>query len=719
MDKLAFSIRRFFTGAKARPIDRDQVAAKEGRAIDFLLSRWQRNQPTYSPHNYFSLAREGYSKNEVVYACVNERATSFTSAPLRVYRDGVSGPEEIPTHGLRQLMIRPNAIMSAEDFWISTVSYYDIAGNAFWWKVRSAAGRVVELWPLRPDRVRILPDPRDVILGYQYEVDGTAYTVEPQDIIHFKRWHPTNDFFGLSPLQVAARMTDSDNEATDFVQALLQNSAQHGVAITTEAALDDNVVERMLRRWKQKFSGKKRGEPVVLQKGMDVKPISMTLRDLEFPDLRSISETRICAVYQVPPIVIGMKSGIDKATYANYEEARRSFWEEAILPLMRSVEGVLNIHLTPEYGDQAAYARFDESDVRALQEKEDVKWNRADKAYNSGWITRNEARSIVGQDPLPNGDVLIRKPLIEEVPIAAAARPGKSLGAMETKADSRETLTRRLIEEAGEVRVRKIFLDAVAKLRSSADATAIRAAIEAGNYEQAAKLLDLAGFEDTLRGSRDIITSVVNESGELAADVLAAQLDMDTGIRFDILNPRTVAWIKERSAALVTEISDETRLAIRETIRAGVEKGVSPASLARHIRQHVGLTSRDQVAVLNYWSRLLEDNPDGADALADTYAKRLLKRRSENIARTESAIASHAGQQQAWDQAAEEGLIDKNNARKEWITTEDDRLCDSCSAMDGQRVPMDSDFVSPDFGAVPGPPLHPSCRCDMRLVLGD
>lgn len=717
MDKLAFSIRRFFTGAKARPIDRDQVAAKEGRAIDFLLSRWQRNQPTYSPHNYFSLAREGYSKNEVVYACVNERATSFTSAPLRVYRDGESGPEEIPTHGLRQLMTRPNAIMSAEDFWISTVSYYDIAGNAFWWKVRSAAGRVVELWPLRPDRVRILPDPRNVILGYQYEVDGTIYTVEPQDIIHFKRWHPINDFFGLSPLQVAARMTDSDNEATDFVQALLQNSAQHGVAITTETALDDNVVERMLRRWKQKFSGKKRGEPVVLQKGMDVKPISMTLRDLEFPDLRSISETRICAVYQVPPIVIGMKSGIDKATYANYEEARRSFWEEAILPLMRSVEGVLNIHLTPEYGDPAAYARFDESDVRALQEKEDEKWTRADKAYTSGWITRNEARSIVGQDPVPNGDVFLRKPLVEEVPVAPARQAGKAAGRIEAKADSRETLTRRLIEEAGEVKIRKIFLEAVAQLRSSADATAIRAAIEAGNYDQAAKLLDIARFEDTLRGGKDIITSVVNDSGELAADVLAAQLDIDTGISFDVLNPRTVAWIRDRAAKLVVEISDETQLAIRETIRAGVERGVSPASLARHIRQHVGLTSRDQVAVLNYWAKLLEDNPDGAEALADTYAKRLLKRRSENIARTESAMASHAGQQQAWNQAAEEGLIDKNT-RKGWITTEDDRLCDSCMAMDGQTVPMDADFVSPDFGPVPGPPLHPSCRCDMRLILG-
>lgn len=714
---LAFSLKRFFSGTKTRPLDRDHLAESESKAIDFLLSRWQRNQPTYSPHNYFSLAREGYSKNEVVYACINERATSFTSAPLRVYRDGEAGAEEIPTHGLRQLMLKPNPMMSAEDLWISTVSYYDIAGNAFWWKVRSAAGRVVEVWPLRPDRMRILPDPREVILGYQYEVDGTIYTAERQDIIHFKRWHPINDYFGLSPLQVAARMTDSDNEATDFVQALLQNSAQHGVAITTEATLDDSAVERMLRRWKQKFSGKKRGEPVVLQKGMDVKPISMTLRELEFPDLRNISETRICSVYQVPPIVVGMKAGIDKATYANYEEARRSFWEEAILPLMRSVEGVLNIHLTPEYGDATAYARFDESGVRALQEKEDEKWTRADKAYTSGWITRNEARSIVGQDPVPNGDVFLRKPLVEEVPVVPARQAGKAAGRIEAKADSRETLMRRLIEEAGEVKIRKIFLEAVDQLRSSADATAIRAAIEAGNYDQAAKLLDIARFEDTLRGGKDIITSVVNDSGELAADVLAAQLDIDTGISFDVLNPRTVAWIRDRAAKLVVEISDETQLAIRETIRAGVERGVSPASLARHIRQHVGLTSRDQVAVLNYWAKLLEDNPDGAEALADTYAKRLLKRRSENIARTESAMASHAGQQQAWNQAAEEGLIDKNT-RKGWITTEDDRLCDSCMAMDGQTVPMDADFVSPDFGPVPGPPLHPSCRCDMRLILG-
>jgi hypothetical protein len=58
--------------------------------------------------------------------------------------------------------------------------------------------------------------------------------------------------------------------------------------------------------------------------------------------------------------------------------------------------------------------------------------------------------------------------------------------------------------------------------------------------------------------------------------------------------------------------------------------------------------------------------------------------RAELIARTETMRASNEGQQEAWDQAVEEGLL-TGNEQQEWIVTPDDRLCPSASPSTASR----------------------------------
>ena len=43
--------------------------------------------------------------------------------------------------------------------------------------------------------------------------------------------------------------------------------------------------------------------------------------------------------------------------------------------------------------------------------------------------------------------------------------------------------------------------------------------------------------------------------------------------RFDILNPRSVAWAEKHCAKLVREVTDETRAGIRDVIRRGIKEG--------------------------------------------------------------------------------------------------------------------------------------------------
>lgn len=389
------------------PPEEKQVAgAAFGQTLGFGV-----NDPVYPGQGFASYSAAGFGRNELVYSCIMMKATSLPEAPLRVYGpDGLGDPKD--THPFRQLISSPNPMLTEFELLELTVIHMDLAGSAFWEIVRDRAGRPVELWPLRPDLVRLIRR-RDGNTRYGYLLGGTLVDLGT-DVLQFKYPNPIDPLLGQPPLRPTLRAVALDNEATDFVKALLQNRAVPGVVITTQQKVDEAVADRLSTRWRQKFSGSKRGEPAVLQAGMDVKPMGLNLDELEFPDLRTISESRICMAFGVPPILIGAKVGLDRSTFSNYGDARRSFWEETIMPLQRRIGDVLVARLLPEVlGAQFTVprrvtVRWDRSDVLALRDSEQAIWERANAALRAGAITVNDFRRIVRLPAVESGDVFLR-----------------------------------------------------------------------------------------------------------------------------------------------------------------------------------------------------------------------------------------------------------------------------------------------------------------------
>src|SRR6266498_5260586 len=156
------------------------------------------------------------------------------------------------------------------------------------------------------------------------------------------------------PIWSAARAITLDNAATDFVDRLLRNDATPTAVVTTEQAVTDELTDRLRAKWTQRHGGNARGGIAFLQKGMDVKPLGMNLRDLEFPDLRTISESRICmAMGRTPPILVGAKVGLDRSTFANYHEAVQSWWNGPLWSLQRRFQNAMSSKLLPYFvGDR-------------------------------------------------------------------------------------------------------------------------------------------------------------------------------------------------------------------------------------------------------------------------------------------------------------------------------------------------------------------------------
>ena len=385
-----------------------------------------------------NFAANGYGRNELVYTCIRYRAESFPQAVLRVYpADRPRTPAVLPGNGpslddhrLRRLFAKPNPITEEFEFFELSSTYKDISGTCFWLIVNGRDGLPSQAWPLRPDLVGVLPNPRNPAdFVWVYRPDplrpeiqvpvpnaGSPRAARAEEFIIRVRYPNPNPndpgwrYFGQPPLRPGARATTLDNAATDFVDTTLRNHAMPNVLIETESEITDALHKRLRSKWREAFGGRHRGEPAFLQKGMKVHQLMMTLKDLEFPDLREVSEARICAVFGVEPVLVGTKLGLTHNAYKGYREARLAFWEEAMASEQRRFVEPVRSYLLPKFlgvGRNRVSVEWDNSGVLALKEAEQARWDRATNALARGGITRNDFRQIIGLPTVPGGDVFL------------------------------------------------------------------------------------------------------------------------------------------------------------------------------------------------------------------------------------------------------------------------------------------------------------------------
>lgn len=264
-----------------------------------------------------------------------------------------------------------------------------------------------------------------------------------------------------------------------------------------------------------------------------------------------------------------------------------------------------------------------------------------------------------------------------------------------------------------------------AQLSATVGAGAFALAIANGDPETAAETLALGEARGRLIDYfSEAYLDVIETSGAVVADL------SEFGLSYTANRIRTVQTALTRTGTLVTEITNETRAAIRRVIADAVIRGDNPRVAARAIRPLVGLTSGHARAVERSRATMIANGLDRAkaDEFAARHASRLLRYRTENIARTEMLWANNTGQYDYWRQLAEAGLIDRQTVGVIWVVSDDDRLCPQCAPLAGAVVGFEEPFVSDTLGR-PGealrprpipvlterPPLHPSCRCTLSL----
>lgn len=371
-----------------------------------------------------NLVKEGYKKNSAVFACISALAFSYPEPPVQVL-DADENP--LPLHPLQKLLRKPNPLMGWNELAIYTVVYKAIGGNAYWYKVRSEAGRVVELWPYHAGQMRPKPGGETWITNFEYDPfgDGRVIDVATRDIVHFK-WpsiDPEQPWMAMPPLRAAAQEVDSDNETTRYLFALLKNDAVPRTALVMpkDVTLDDKQWNRLLAQWSERHAGDNRGGIGLLEGGADIKRIGLDMKELALEALHAVPEKRICGAFRVPMSVAGIG---EDPSFANSEEAYQRFTESTLSPMWAIDDGEITANLANEF-DERLTVRRDISRVRALMENEQARWDKVHKAVTGSYMLVNEGRKLLGQPEVEGGNVFLRGMAVEAVPAEYVA-PSKN-----------------------------------------------------------------------------------------------------------------------------------------------------------------------------------------------------------------------------------------------------------------------------------------------------
>lgn len=368
------------------------------------------DQPIEPDRRYANAADQGYRQNELVFACIQEYITSASEAILVVGNKDADGVL-VSTNQQRALSLasEPNPSMDTVAFLEAMHMQLLIGGNVYLFTPRSAIGTISGMYWLRPDRIRIIPDQMNgTAKAYKYTLGSKDYIIPSEYIAHHKTTDPMNDWYGLGNLQVLAKMVNLDTNATDFGRSVFENKGVPAGFLKVARRLNtQDEADQIRRNWHARFAGKANWQRIgVLDEDASYQELAPKMGEMGMPDLRSITETRICAAFGVPPIIVGAKAGLDSATYSNYAQAKESFWEETLLPAYKRAAAFFTRALrdTPDF--RGMEFGFDFSEVRALaddqmQMAEIVKL----KADTAGILIRAgyEANSVTEALRLPEG----------------------------------------------------------------------------------------------------------------------------------------------------------------------------------------------------------------------------------------------------------------------------------------------------------------------------
>lgn len=349
-----------------------------------------------------------------VYACTHRKASTLAMLPLHTMRKLPDGGHEIADkhRTYRQLHEKPNSFQTSYEWRYMGQVHKMLRGN-FYNYIQSTPGRGLnQLIPLHPDRVfpfvitqdgstyfmydNSPPPPIGSKLFYQYfPVSGNSEIFAANEILHI-RGMTDNGIVGKTVVRLMKETIGLSMAMEEQGARLFTNGAQVSKVFRHPGKLDDPAFDR-LKAQLDKYTGVGQShKTIILEHGMDISSLSMTMQDSQFIESRKFQVEDICSFLDVPMMLIH-RSGDKNQTFASAEVINQTFITYNMQPEFENWEQRLKVDLLYD-SEQQYYFNFDFNAMMRGDMAAQSAYNKS-RFETASW-TPNDIRRNSGETPL-------------------------------------------------------------------------------------------------------------------------------------------------------------------------------------------------------------------------------------------------------------------------------------------------------------------------------
>ena len=397
--------------------------------INKLLYTWLGTSVVMQEDNDTTYIREGYQKNATIYSLVNIITKAASVVPFQVYEiknknsakryKGItsgtidsttilnastikkSAFEPIFDSEIEKLLDRPNDQQSYASWITELIAFGKLTGDRFIYGVKPETGpnqnKFKQLYVLPSHLVEIISrGVMDPISAYKLQYNS-EYFIDPELVCHIKDFNPDynsagQNLYGQSPLKAGLRSMMSNNDAVLTGLRYLQNQTARGMLVSKDGTLNEVQAQALKDKFRKQYQGANNGGDVIITpKDLSWVNFGLSASDLSLIEQYNGSIKDLCNIYNVPVVLL---NNTESSTYNNVKEAKKSLYQNAVIPELIKIRDELNRWLVPAYGNNL-YIDFDFTAISEMQEDTE---KLVAQLGNAWWITPNEKREAMFYD---------------------------------------------------------------------------------------------------------------------------------------------------------------------------------------------------------------------------------------------------------------------------------------------------------------------------------
>ena len=331
-------------------------------------------------------------------------------------------------HPLLEFLMQPNQDATQEDFLENLGAIYLLANEVYIIATGNINVEPAELIIVSPEHIITFIGTDGFLSRIDVQRGGSAKETFLRNGSEFRFFNPNQTaeiwqikgFSTINSQSSTGGLTSVSNQGRSKLRSIRREIEQYIAIATNNLALLDNgmrpsgtiktpdgesLTDEQFEKLREQVinfysGGANAGNVLILENGLTFNPVSISIKDMDFPRLNKDVTEKILARYKVPSQLV---FPVD-AAFNTMETAKLSLYDNAVLPMSARLFREITNFMRPRFDmdkDEVIVADMDQISALQIRRNQELKLK-----SELDVLTTDEMRDELGRDPVKGGDVV-------------------------------------------------------------------------------------------------------------------------------------------------------------------------------------------------------------------------------------------------------------------------------------------------------------------------